>query len=299
MSDLRDPYIFTLSFEGNEADQHKLDFYDVSQAMLGFQRSLAITTHLILNGEVIVRAPTLKGASIYAYPPKEGSWIVKAGIVLGGLYYLGTLPTDTPLGHIVFSAYDYVVSETLGFEVDYEKSLGKSYKEHKKMLEEKQLPILEQSYFDSVVEKCEPAIKDMHRPIVKSQTARSAKIHFSDKDEVDQKALNTFLNEETYEYISGKMQGEFVRINASVSSYNMNTYTGRIFVPEKKRTIPFILSDEIRDKKSIEMITTSLGRNALDTRDSSARLIFGAVEIVTVNNRLIKYIVKSICNQDR
>jgi len=44
---------FSLSFEGDRADRHELDFYDAAQAMLGFQRSLAITTHLVLNGKVI------------------------------------------------------------------------------------------------------------------------------------------------------------------------------------------------------------------------------------------------------
>ena len=52
----------SLSYSGLLADRSEIDFYDVSQALVGFQLSLALTTHLILNDEIIVQAPSLKGA---------------------------------------------------------------------------------------------------------------------------------------------------------------------------------------------------------------------------------------------
>jgi hypothetical protein len=64
----------TLSFNGGAADKNEINFYDVSQALIGFERSLALTTHLVLNGEIITQAPALKGAEILAIPPTEGSW---------------------------------------------------------------------------------------------------------------------------------------------------------------------------------------------------------------------------------
>ena len=85
---MSDQIQFSFSFEGGAADDHILDLYDVSQALLGFQRSLALTTHLLLNGQIITQTPFLKGAKIYALPPEPGSWQLKALIVLGatGLY---------------------------------------------------------------------------------------------------------------------------------------------------------------------------------------------------------------------
>jgi len=68
---------FTLSFEGSDANNHQLDLYDAAQAMIGFQRSLAITTNLIINGEVITQAPSLRNARIISTPPEEGSWKIK------------------------------------------------------------------------------------------------------------------------------------------------------------------------------------------------------------------------------
>ena len=34
---------FSLKYSGGEADDHHIDLYDVSQALIGFQRSLALT----------------------------------------------------------------------------------------------------------------------------------------------------------------------------------------------------------------------------------------------------------------
>ena len=124
----------TLSFSGSRADQNEINFYDVSQALIGFERSLALTTHLILNGKIITQAPALRGAEILALAPAEGSWKLSAIILVAatGLYHLGTAPKDTPIGHLIRSGYDYVISEALGFHVDYDKSLGQQYEELKK-----------------------------------------------------------------------------------------------------------------------------------------------------------------------
>jgi hypothetical protein len=91
---------FELSYLGADSDDHEIDLYDVSQALVGFQRSLAITTHLILNGEIITQAPALKGAKIFAFPSEEGSWKIKAGVLAIGAYHVTTAQNNTPLGHL-------------------------------------------------------------------------------------------------------------------------------------------------------------------------------------------------------
>ena len=72
---------FSLSYEGGLADDGMVDLYDIGQALIGFQRSLAITTHLVLNDEVITQAPALKGAKIFTHPSEEGSWRIVATII--------------------------------------------------------------------------------------------------------------------------------------------------------------------------------------------------------------------------
>lgn len=80
---------FTLSFSGELADEHRIDLYDVSQAIIGFQRSVALTTHLVLNQKIITQAPSLKGAEILAFPPTDGSWKINTAVILTSLYGLG------------------------------------------------------------------------------------------------------------------------------------------------------------------------------------------------------------------
>ena len=167
---------FTLSFGGGSSDRHAIDLYDVSQALIGFQRSLALTSHLVINDEIITQAPSLKGAIILALPPKPGSWEI-VGLVIAGLaaagYKLGTTPRNTPLGHLIFSLYDYVVKESLGVHVDYDKSIGQLYEDNK--AQEAEVPRIEQHQVDSLIEKCSTAITEIHRPIYKTGSAQQAK----------------------------------------------------------------------------------------------------------------------------
>lgn len=253
---------FTLSFEGNDADNHTLDLYDAAQAMIGFHRSLAITTHLILNGEVITQAPSLKNARILTIPPEEGSWKIPATIV-GSLFALGTASQDSPIGNIMYSAYDYVISESMGFHVDYNKTLGQQYDELQKK-KQNELPIIKQSQLDSVIEKCEYAIQEMHRPIVKSKTASLARVIYN-KNKDSEIPFKHRLNNNTYNFIRETEQSASAsEVEGRVSSYNINTYKGRIFIPDEQRPIPFDLSEEARAPSCINKITNSLNMNAKD-----------------------------------
>jgi len=278
---------FELSYSGADSDGHEIDLYDVSQALIGFQRSLAITTHLILNGEIITQAPALKGAQIYAFPAEEGSWKIKAGILILGTaaYNVATAPNNTPLGHLVYSAYDYVISESLGFHVDYNKSLGQLYEENKKKKIE--LPIVREAQLDSVIEKCSTAITEIHRPIYKTRTADTAQISTNiDNRKVP---LNSTFSFETFQYIIEEYTEEEVEaVSGLVSSYNSNTFKGRIYVPNEERPISFVLSDGARREACIQLIVDSLRANALRGFDVEPSEIFCKVQRVTTKSGHLK-----------
>ncbi|MCC3304795.1 hypothetical protein [Sneathiella sp. HT1-7] len=277
---------FALKFEGRNADEHTLDLYDAAQAMLGFQRSLAITTHLVLNGQVITQAPSLKNAEILTFPAEEGSWKIVATIV-GGLFALGTVPKDTPIGHLMHSAYDYVVSESLGFHVDYNSTLGEQYDRLKKD-EQSALPILEQSRFDSVIEKCEAAIKEMHRPIIYSETATDGKISFQSGPNIE--PLRSQFSRDTFEYLRYTVKDKNpVNVEGRVSSYNINTYKGRIYVKEEGRPIPFILKEGALFPSNINKITQSLSLNAADRFERNGFIVCEAHRIESRTGRLKSY----------
>lgn len=98
---------------------------------------------------------------------------------------------------MIYSAYDYVVSATLGVHVDYNKSLGQQYEESQKL--DQKMP--EEHQLDSLIEKCSNAIKEIHRPIYKTNTAESATIVASVENQ--KRPVGKEFTRETYDYMSG------------------------------------------------------------------------------------------------
>ena len=242
-----------------------VDLYDVSQALIGFQRSLALTTHLFLNNKIIVQAPHLKGAQILTGPVKEGSWeiIGLLGTLGTGLIMLNQQPRDTPLGHLWHSAYDYVVNEILGFHVDYDKTLGRQIEEYKrdKIVNEITLEALKRERLDTLCEKCESAIKMMHRPIYASKSATSASL--TARFHSGNRPISKRFDILTYKNLGiHKFADEIQSYKGKISSYNSNTYTGRIFVEEIDRLVPFELHSESHSAEIISKITSNLHFNA-------------------------------------
>lgn len=275
-----------LKFEGNLSDNHVLDFYDAARTMAGFQRSLALTTHLVMNGDIITQAPSLKNAEILVSTPEPGSWELIASIV-GAAWVIGTASKDTPLGHLLYSVYDYVIANTLGFHVDYEKSLLQSHEEAiaaKKITPEK---------LDSLIEKTESSIADMHRPIVASQSANQASLFILSRAGRDQ--IGPLMTSGTYDFISRTVRmPELVAHEGLVSSYNVNTYKGRIFIPLEQRPIPFELDGSARNQKNVNLITTSLRSNASTRGAADALITLYGNRLESSTGRLKSLIVKEV-----
>lgn len=275
-----------LKFEGKLSDNHVLNFYDAARAMTGFQRSLALTTHLVMHGEIITQAPALKEADILVSTPSPGSWEIIASIV-GAAWVAGTASKDTPLGHMLYSIYDYIISSTLGFHVDYEKSLFQSYRES---LTEKGIT---PEKLESLMEKTESSIGDMHRPIVASQSATSAKLFRISRSGVDQ--IGPDMTSLSYDYIARTIRrDELIEHQGLVSSYNVNTYKDRIFLPDEQRPIPFELDEVAKNRESVQIITSSLRTNATSRRESEGLIALYGRRLESSTGRLKALIVNKV-----
>lgn len=266
--------LFTLSFSGENSDANQIDLYDVSHALIGFQRSLALTTHLILNGEIITQAPSLKGAQVLAEPAEAGSWKVTA-LVIAGAWAVGSAPKDSAFGNIIYSLYDFVISESLGFHVDYDKTLGEQYEKYK--ARQPAIPKVEQHHVDSLIEKRTTAITEIHRPIVKTRTASKALITCKIDHRVEQ--IGPPLDAETFEYIHEVFADEDpVVVAGRVSSYNSNTFKGRIYVASEGRPIAFELSEGARSNTMVRLIVASLSLNAIQDRSGTGSVVYCVVQ---------------------
>lgn len=246
----------------------------------------------MLHGEIITQAPALRGARMMIKSPEAGSWKVVTAVTLlaSGVHVLGTAPRDTVLGHLVHSAYDYVVKETLGFHVDFDSTLGKQYEE---LNQRKRIaPQITQSQVDALIEKTENSIKEMHRPIAASKTATSALVTSTIGRRT---ATLARLDGETYDYVNFTTQIEHpVRMRGRVSSYNINTFRGRIFLEGEHRPIPFDLGENCRDPLSVELITSSLGSNALDRLSVDGAILCDGFRFESSTGRLKRILITNV-----
>lgn len=257
----------SLTYRGSLADRGMLSFYDLAHALSGFERTISITTHLLLNGKVITQSTSAKGFHILVTPPEVGSWKLTALVGVGGtLAAFGTAAPDTQFGWLAKSATEYVIQETLGFTPNFDETLGAQIEKYR--ASEPRHPIsneLSEDRFDSVIEKCEAGIKGLHRPIVFSESAGQATIDFKVAATTGQ--MDVAIDQETYQYISEVYRAEDIkRYCGIISSYNVNTYRGRIYSHDQERTIPFELSKESRNDPSLRLIGASLNRNVVRQR---------------------------------
>lgn len=256
-----------LSYHGGLAENHQLQFYDAAQALWGFERTITLTTHLLLNGKVITQSPSARGFHVLATPPEAGSWKMNAVIGLGTtIGAFGLAPPDTQFGWLAKSAVEYVIQEALGFTPDFDKTLGSQIRSYRGSTDLRSLPEdLSQTRFDSVIEKCEGGLRAMHRPIVYSGSAEIAQIGYQIGGSYGR--LGGYFDSATNDYISQTVTSEDIEeFCGSISSYNINTFRGRIYFPDQKRTVPFELSPEAQSIRSISRITESLRSNAIAER---------------------------------
>lgn len=278
-----------ISYEGFSSDIHRIDLYDVSRAMMGIHRSLAITTHLILNKSIISKCTSLKNAEIISLPPEKGSWKMKIAIVLGSATTAAMVaPQNSFLGHIVYSAYDYVLSESIGINVDYEKSLGKLSLENK----DKKIYIPEQHILDIVVDKCHNSLIDIHRPIYESKTAKIGQIKaFIGNKEIK---FNSHFNQETFEYLTEEIhKDELFSITGRIVGFSATNHSGRISVDGVDRHIPFKLDYEVKTNENFEKIIESL-KNSTLKNSTPINVTFDVKVIQTKKGKIKKYIVKKV-----
>jgi hypothetical protein len=293
---------FALTYSGLSANFQTIDLYDVAQALVGFQRSLALTTHLVLNGEIITQAPSLKGAHILAEPAEAGSWKTTAIV----LTTLAIAPKDSLVGNILYSVYDYVVSESLGVHANYDKTLGQLYEEShnrtKASDDTKGLPAVKEHQIDSLIEKCTTAIEDIHRPLVRTETASVAMISYlppNAESAPTSKIVGRTLTAETYEYMHEFILGANPEIiSGRISSYNSNTFKGRIYVQSEGRPVSFELTVEARLNSFIQLIVASLSANAVKKHNDKWSVIYCSVlRITSRSGHLKSYKVIAVFHQ--
>ena len=83
-------------------------------------------------------------------------------------------------------------------------------------------------------------------------------------------------------------------LDGRISSYNINTFRGRVYIEDEQRPIPFELADTARDENAIESVTASRAKMPSSIEIEKATFHFGALKITTNTGRLKGLIILSI-----
>ncbi|MDD3312004.1 hypothetical protein [Pseudodesulfovibrio sp.] len=233
--------------EGMHAINSSIDLYDLSVALNGLHRSLALTTHYFCHREIITKAPFVRGINILSKPPTIGSFEVTAsvwlttGIIasLPAIYKVLTAPKDTVLGHIVWSLYDMVIHKTTGQFVDFDKSIYAQYID-KEEYETKRI--------ESLAQKLESSVKNIHRPIM-TRSALSSTLSTAGEPSI-------VFNSQTLDLTNRlTIESEAQMLIGRVAGYSANTKSGMIYSQKENRAIPFEL------EKGCDVNTKTLTRS--------------------------------------
>ncbi len=189
---------------------------------------------------------------------------------------------------MVRSAYDYVVKSTMGFHVDFDSTLGKQLEEARSA--GAGLKPIRASQLDSATEKCEVAIRDMHRPIVFSETASEG--HLLAGSGPERELMSAPLTPASYyRIVEGVPATRRRSFDGRVSSYNINTFRGRIFLNDAGRPVPFEIATEGRTPETIRVITRSLALNARNRRDDRGEIVIVGRPSITRTGRIASVLV--------
>jgi hypothetical protein len=174
----------------------------------------------------------------------------------------------------------------MGFSVDYNKTLQQQYSDRIAQNH------ISESKLDSLCEKIETSVADMHRPIVISKSANRAQISRCDHEIQDIGPLMTSL---TYDYVKQTIHdNDEIAISGYISSYNVNTFSGRIYSIEEDRPIPFELDEQARGRRNVGLITTSQHNHGQTPFTPSALVNLSGTKLVSVTNKTKKFLITAV-----
>jgi len=247
-------------YERGSASDNRLDLYDGAKSLEGIARTLTITTHALLNGEVRTRADSAHGAELYIQAPRSGSFIYEATIFIGGAITSG----------IFYDFLKYTLNEAIG------------------RIEDGPIrPALQDRIEPTIGELpavLESALLDVHRPLMQSPEMRLSVTR--PRGEVlavfdRETGLNLLPHNET---LSDPILG-------NVTRYNTLSRWGKLYDKAEGRVISFHLSEDLTVQER-SLITWSLHESNLR---QDHWLYFKVVALKTASqNRTKRYFITRV-----
>jgi len=202
----------------------------------GMAHATTLITHFALEGKIRRRAPYSDKFRLLIGPPRNGSWVADFFIQLAG--------SEVWAGAAAGAAVSSVPGLFKLIRRISKRATGQEDQDDGASVLEKGKP----GTFDALVEAVEPSLLRAHRVIHNERT------HI----EIRAGGVSIEFDRSTRRYLEMTEIDDAPRIiMENVASYNVNNRTGRVFINQLGRTVPFQLIKEI-DKNSEISIAQSL-----------------------------------------
>jgi hypothetical protein len=256
-------YKLRFVYTGGDAEDNRLDLYDGAVSLQGIARSLAITTHAFINGEVRTRADIAHGASLYLYPSRRGSFVLEAAVWM----------TAAVASGVFYDFIRYTYKEAVGALDDSDEPGGALEKRIEPTLGE--LPAVLESSLTSV-----------HRPITQDPKIRIAVTRPRGEELIvfDAQTANALLP------VATKLLDPIL---GHVTRYNTISRWGRFYDYSEKRVISFFLEANISDRER-SLITWSLHQANVN---GDGTLYMFATADVTPTGKVKRYTVSKVSDR--
>lgn len=225
------------------SDDHLLPGDEGGWSLEGMAHASTLVTHFLVEGKVRHRAPYSDKFKIYVGPPRSGSWEAQFMLALNSpeVWAGAVAGASVGLPVLAFKLLRRVSNRATGVPTQND--------------EAKQIEEARPGTFDALVDAAEPALIRAHRVI----TSQSTTLSFS---------AGSFLfafNQETRSYIeTNEFDEDASRAVGNVASFNVNRRTGRIFIDELGRGVPFLVHKDA-DRDTMIALARSL-ENYASTR---------------------------------
>ncbi|MCC7260656.1 MAG: hypothetical protein IT567_06450 [Alphaproteobacteria bacterium] len=232
-----------LRFSGGEVEDKGLNLYDGATSFWGFSQALQITLHAYMTGEIVSRAPALKGAEIFFGAPRRGS------VLFDLIVLIEQYPATAGLAGAAF--YDFIkfsLSKAAGLL-----NVKPETQRIQKKLEDDEI------FFDRLAETLEGSLQRAHRAIDNGVTQITVERPRSEL---------VIFNHKTSQWVSTRdISSNVLEYTGNITRYNSISRNGRAYIRELKKVVPFRPAPDFPESK-LGFLTWSLhGDNTAGKKD--------------------------------
>lgn len=219
-----EPFEIPLALKYNLPSEKRgrIDLYSGPKSIFGFAKIIQLSTHLILNHEVISRSTRAKGAEFHMLPSKEGSFVQQVIVVVQNY------PAESLASTIAINVLSNHISDALKWLV---KSASGLIDEEYKPFEPRLGTDLE-PYFDDLQVVLDGPIREAHNSV--ERLGGNVTLLDTHGNEI------VTFDEDTLGYIKeANLSDQHEEITGHVTRYNVLTGNGRLKDYRNNKVIPF------------------------------------------------------------